>query len=143
MIKKTLIILSLFFIILPVFSRDLPDFEHFFSILSRLESSGNAKAYNKHENAIGIVQIRPDYFKDARDFDKNLLKYTHNDCFDPEISKLVVKAYLSRYCKNNYSFEHWAKIHNGGGQYYLNKNKKYQENLDKYWNKFSRLNKQK
>lgn len=135
--RKLVCFLFIFSFILPAFARDLPKIDEFLTILARVESSNNQKAYKKDENAIGIYQIRADYFKDAQDYDKDLIKYKHSDCYSPEISKKVVKAYILRYSNNKIdSFETWAKMHNGGGRYWLNKNKNYQKNLDKYWKKF-------
>ena len=135
--RKLVCFLFIFSFILPVLGRDLPKIDDFLTILARVESSNNPKTYNKSENAIGIYQIRAQYFKDAQDFDKNLSKYSHSDCYNPEISRKVVKSYLTRYSNDKIdSFETWAKMHNGGGRYWLNKNKKYQENLDKYWKNF-------
>lgn len=128
--KKIILFFVSFCLILPVFGRELPKIDEFLIILGRVESSNNPKAYNKSENAIGIYQIRLLYFKDAQQFDKNLIKYSHSDCFSPEISKKVVIAYLSKYCKKN-DFESWARCHNSGPNW---KNKKHLTN--KYWKKF-------
>lgn len=115
------------------------DFDKFLTILARVESSGKTNAFNKSEDAIGIYQIRPDYFTDAAEYNKSLKKYSHNDCYNPEIARMVVKSYMERYCKTN-NFETWAKTHNGGGRYYLNKNKQYKSNLEKYWARFQKMN---
>ena len=72
----------------------------FFKALGQVESGQNPKAYNKNENAIGIYQIRKLYFIDAQNFAPELRKYRHEDCFNEKISRKIVLAYLSKYCKN-------------------------------------------
>lgn len=140
MSKKYILIFCLILLNLTCLSRELKDFDSFLKILAVVESSNNPKAYNKSENAIGIYQIRLLYFKDAQKFNKNLIKYSHSDCYSPEISKLVVKSYMLRYSNNKIdSFQTWAKMHNGGGRYWLNKSKKYKENLIIYWEKFKNI----
>ncbi len=104
----------------------------FLNALARVESSNNPKAYNPGENAIGIYQIRKAYFIDAQRIDKSLIKYNHQDCFNPEIAERVVNAYLSRYCKSN-SFEDMARCHNSGPNW---KNKK--DLTNKYWKKIQK-----
>lgn len=129
---KKFLIIAFFSLIMPVFAQDA----RFFEILGKIESSNDPKAYNIKEKAIGIYQIRPAYFKDAQEFDKNLSKYSHFDCYNPEIARKVVVAYMARYCKEK-TYESMARCHNGGWNY---KNKKGQAkiNLDIYWNKFKK-----
>ena len=115
------------------FGRELSNFNQFLMILGRVESSNDPKAYNKKENAIGIYQIRLLYFKDAQKFNKNLIKYSHSDCYSPEISKMVVAAYVGRYV-NSDSFEDFARCHNSGPNW---KNKKHLTN--KYWARFKKI----
>ncbi len=133
---KYLLIFPLFLLNNTCFSSNLTNFNHFLGILARVESSNNPKAYNKSENAIGIYQIRLNYFIDATKYDKNLAKYEHSDCFNPEISKLVVKAYFGKYSKTN-DFEEWARLHNGGPNW-KNKTGKSKENLNRYWENFQK-----
>lgn len=135
MIKKILTF-SLIFSVFRCFSADLvvnQQFTTFLKVLGKVESSNNPRAFNKSENAIGIYQIRKLYFIDAQRINPELKKYKHEDCFNVEISKLVVKAYLSRYCKEN-NMESWARCHNSGPNW---KNK---FNLtNKYWARFEKL----
>lgn len=139
MIKKYLLIFCLIFVNYQGFSRDLPDFERFWIILTQLESNNNPKAIGDNGLAIGIAQIHKNYFLDAQKFDKSLINNSYSDCFDPKIAKKVVKSYLSRYCKENEdSFENWARCHNSGWNW-----KKKKDLTNNYWMKFSRLNKQK
>lgn len=111
-------------------SAEIPDI--FFKALGQVESGQNPKAYNKIENAIGVYQIRKLYFTDAQNFAPELRKYKHKDCFDEKISKKIVLAYLSKYCKNG-SFEDFARCHNSGPNW---KNKKHL--TEKYWHKIKK-----
>lgn len=114
-------------------------FEQFCAALAAVESSNNARAFNEKENAIGIYQIRPAYFHDAQDFDKSLVKYKHDDCYNRTVAKLVIAAYFKRYTPKafkNKDFEILAKLHNGGCQW-MNKNAKTQGKLSEYWLKVS------
>lgn len=106
---------------------EIPD--SFFNALAAVESSGNPKAYNKKEKAIGIYQIRPAYFADAQKANPELRKYRHDDCYRPEVAKKAVKAYMSRYCKGG-TLEDMARAHNAGWNW---KNKKQLTN--NYWQK--------
>ena len=72
-------------------------FDQFCAALGKVESSGNPLAYNSKERAIGLYQIRPAYFKDAAEYDKELSRFSHKDCYNPQVAKRVVWAYLSRY----------------------------------------------
>lgn len=133
--KKLLILIVIFSSILPIFGNSLGNVnlnDRFFKALGAVESSNNPKAYNKKEDAIGIFQIRPAYFKDAVEFDKNLSKYKHSDCYSPEISKLIVKSYMARYCKNG-NVSDLARAHNSGPNW---KNKK--DLTNNYWEKFKK-----
>lgn len=135
MIKKYLFLLFVFFIQISCFSRDLPDFDKFWAILIKLESGGKTNTVGDAGRAIGPAQIHKAYFLDAQEYNKELNKYKYSDCFNPDVAKEVVKAYLSRYCKEN-DFESWARCHNSGPEW---KNKK--ELTNKYWNKFKKIQK--
>ena len=114
----------------PQINAQNTNFNQFLNILSKIESGGNIKAYNKSEDAKGIYQIRKLYFLDAQKFNNQLNKYTHDDCFNIEVSKLVVISYLNKYCKNG-SMEQLARCHNSGPNY---KNKYHLTN--NYWKRF-------
>ena len=53
------------------------EFDKFVGAIAKVESSNNPKAINKKENALGLYQIRPAYFKDAQESDKNLKEFNH------------------------------------------------------------------
>lgn len=122
------VIFGLFLVINPVFGQN----NEFFRVLSIVESNNNKNAVGDNGKSIGIYQIHENYFQDARDFNKNLSKYTYKDCFNPEIARMVVSAYLSRYCKNG-SMEDMARAHNSGPNW---RNKKHLTN--NYWARFQK-----
>jgi hypothetical protein len=132
--KKYFVLFLVIFVHFECLSRDLVDFDRFWKILVEIESGGKTNAIGDGGKAIGIAQIHKAYFIDAQQFNKELNKYKYTDCFNPEISESVVRAYLSKYSKTN-SFEEWAKLHNGGPGW-KNKTGQAEINLIKYWQKF-------
>jgi hypothetical protein len=80
--------------------------------LIQQESGGNDKAFNKKENAVGCLQIRPGYFKDAQEADPSLRDLKHEDCYDREVSIRVFKAYMKKHKAK--TDEQFARRHNGG-----------------------------
>ncbi len=140
---KSLLLLSLFVSINNSFggnTNNLSNFETFLKALGTVESSNNPKSYNKKENAIGIYQIRLLYFKDSKQFNKNLSKYNHSDCFNEGISKLVVLSYFGRYEPKALKvgdYETLARLHNGGPNH-KNKTGAAKNRLDIYWNKINK-----
>lgn len=129
---KTILIAGLLFMGLDCFAID----DKFFKALGAVESSNNPKAFNSKELAIGKYQIRPAYFEDAKQFDKSLRKYRHEDCYDPAVAKRVVIAYMRRYCPGG-NYEEMAKIHNGGPSA-LKKTGQAKSNLAIYWSKIQK-----
>ena len=103
------------------------DLNKFLDALAKVESSGNAKAINKKETALGIYQIRPAYFKDSG------VKGKHSDVFKPEVARKVVLGYFQKYeptALKNLDFETLARCHNGGNNF-----RKHKSKTDVYWNK--------
>lgn len=94
--------------------------------IAQVESTCHAQAWNKAEDARGIVQIRKLYLIDANQFLDT--KYSHNDCFYPHISFKLFKAYMRLYKAS--TFEECARLHNAGPNWRNKLNK-----TDKYWNK--------
>jgi soluble lytic murein transglycosylase-like protein len=95
-----------------------------------VESSGNPKAVNKKETALGIYQIRPAYFQDSK------VKGNHSQVFDPVFARSVCEAYFKKYEKkalDNGDFETLARCHNGGCGWRKNKSA-----TDKYWQKIKK-----
>ena len=119
---KTL--LSLFVLCFSVSAADL---DSFLRALAKVESSNNCKAVNKKENALGLYQIRPAYFKDSG------VKAKHGDVFKPDVAKKVVLAYFQKYeptALKNLDFETLARCHNGGCGWRRNKSA-----TNGYWQK--------
>ena len=118
------------FALLFAISASAANLDPFFAALGKVESSGNAKAVNKKENALGIYQIRPAYFKDAN------VKGNHSQVFDPVFARSVCEAYFKKYEKkalDNGDFETLARCHNGGCGWRKNKSA-----TDSYWKKIKK-----
>jgi soluble lytic murein transglycosylase-like protein len=99
----------------------------FFAAIGKVESSNNPKAINKKENALGIYQIRPGYFKDSN------IKGEHNQVFNPIIARKVCESYFKKYAPKAYEkgdFETLARLHNGGPSFVKRKSA-----TDIYWAK--------
>ena len=118
------------FALLFAISASAANLDPFFAALAKVESSGNSKAVNKKETALGIYQIRPAYFKDAN------VKGNHEQVFDPAFARRVCEAYFKKYEKkafDNGDFETLARCHNGGCGCRKNKSL-----TDGYWNKIKK-----
>ena len=112
------------------FSASAANLDSFFAALAKVESSNNPKALNKKENAIGIYQIRPNYYLDSG------VKGGHAICYDPAKARAVCEAYFKRYAPKafaNGDFETLARLHNSGPGY---KNK--HEKTNSYWQKIKK-----
>lgn len=108
-----------------------PKLDKFFRALAQVESSGNPRAYNKKEKAIGIYQIRPLYYIDSG------IPGGHGVCYDPAKARAVCEAYFRRYEPKAYAsgdFQTLAKLHNGGASW-RKKDADVQERLRIYWRK--------
>jgi len=118
------------FALLFAISASAANLDPFFAALAKVESSGNPKAVNKKETALGIYQIRPAYFKDAR------VKGNHEQVFNPVFARSVCEAYFKRYEPAAFAsgdFETLARCHNGGNSWRRNKSA-----TDKYWQKIKK-----
>lgn len=123
-------------------TNQINNFNKIWPIICKIESDCNPKAYNKSENAIGISQIRLNYFKDSTNFAK-IKGLRHSDCFNPEISKKITINYFLRYnsrALENGDLESLSKLHNGGPSWQKNakKNGQTAKNLATYWGKVNR-----
>ena len=85
-------------------------FEQIWSAICFIESSGNAKAYNEAEDAVGISQIRKAKLQDYNKATNNNIQ--HEDCFDVEISKLIFKWHFEQQGCFMAAISKW----NGSGQ---------------------------
>jgi len=88
------------------------------------ESKGNPAAYNREEEAAGIVQIRPICLEDVNRISRSRglgLKFTSADRFSPEKSRKMWEIYLMHYSEKytaetgrRPTDETFARIWNGG-----------------------------
>lgn len=105
------------------------DFDKFCAALSQVESSGNQCAFNKKENAVGLYQIRPLYFKDAKEFSRALSSSGHESCYNEAFARKTILAYFGRYepraLKNN-DWQTLARLHNAGPNWR-------KKSTDAYW----------
>ncbi len=104
------------------------------SALIKVESNGDVNAYNKEEDAVGCLQIRPIYVQDLNRFSTKT--WTHDQMYDEAEARLAVAEYL-RYYGNQIrrielrepTFEDLARIHNSGPMGYT------KQCSDAYWGK--------
>lgn len=118
------------FALLFAISASAANLDPFFAALGKVESSGNSKAVNKKETALGIYQIRPAYFKDSS------VKGNHEQVFDPVFARRVCEAYFKRYAPEAYAkgdFESLARLHNNGPSWAKSKSK-----TNGYWSKIQK-----
>jgi len=102
--------------------------EDLFRAMAQVESSGNPKAINAKETALGIYQIRPLYFLDAR------IKGPHTQVYEPAIARRVCEKYFMRYEPKAFisnDIETLARLHNAGPNWR-------KKNTDGYWNKIKK-----
>jgi len=118
------------FALLFAISASAANLDPFFAALAKVESSGNPKAVNKKETALGIYQIRPAYFQDSK------VKGNHEQVFNPTFARSVCEAYFKRYAPEAYAkgdFESLARLHNMGPSYAKRKSA-----TDGYWQKIKK-----
>jgi soluble lytic murein transglycosylase-like protein len=100
--------------------------------LIAVESSGDPNAIGDNGLAYGCLQLHSAYVQDAAEYARQ--DWTHEDAFDPETAKQIVRAYMARYATKKRlgrepTYSDLAKMHNGGP----NGSKK--AVTDKYWQK--------
>ena len=100
--------------------------------LIAVESSGDPNAIGDNGQAYGCLQLHSAYVQDAAEYARQ--DWTHEDAFDPEKAKQIVRAYMARYATKKRlgrepTYSDLARMHNGG----LNGHKK--TATDKYWQK--------
>ncbi len=132
MIKNLLIIICFFILNNVVFGRDLPDFPRFLQILGQLESNNNDFAVGDNGKSISRYQIQLKCYRDATNYDKSI-DFSYKSLTNQVNAARIVKAYISRYCKEN-DFESWARCWNSGPGW---KNKK--ELTNNYLKKFNKI----
>ena len=85
--------------------------------LIAVESSGDPNAIGDNGKAYGCLQLHSAYVQDAAEYARQ--DWTHEDAFDPEKSKQIVRAYMARYATERRlvrtpTYEDISRIHNGG-----------------------------
>jgi soluble lytic murein transglycosylase-like protein len=128
--KITLSLLFVALVALGASHRSYGTKEDLFRAMAQVESSGNPKAINAKETALGIYQIRPMYFLDAG------VKGAHSQVYDPTVARKVCERYFMRYEPKafaNNDIETLARLHNAGPNWRKNKS-----STDKYWNKIKK-----
>jgi hypothetical protein len=126
--KITLSLLFVALVALGSSRRNYGTKEDLFRAMAQVESSGNPKAINAKETALGIYQIRPMYFLDAG------VSGPHTQVYDPAVARKVCERYFMRYEPKafaNNDIETLARLHNGGPNWR-------KKNTDKYWNKIKK-----
>ena len=119
--------MKLLLILVLCFSAQAADLSRLFHAIAKVESSGNPKAVNRKENALGLYQIRPAYFRDAKIGGK------HSDVLDPKKAQEVVMAYFRKYepeAVQKGNLEALARLHNAGPNW-----RKKKSATNEYWNK--------
>lgn len=111
------------------------NFDQFAAAVAKVESNNNSKAVGDNGRAKGIYQIHEVCYLDAAKYDKELLKYGYQGCFNPQVSKRVLWSYCKRYepeALKNGNWEVLARLWNGGCGW-RTKTGKVKANLDTYW----------
>jgi hypothetical protein len=84
-----------------------------------VESNNDPQAYRVSEQALGHLQIRPDYLRDVNAFlrARGAPAYSRQDCKNPNKAMHMVYVYTSTYAKRygySWTAETIARLHNGG-----------------------------
>ncbi len=75
-------------------------YEHIWKAVCKVESNGNANAYNHKEKATGIVQIRPIKLKDYNQ--RTHSNYKLADCNKVDVSKKIFMYYAQKFNPNDH-----------------------------------------
>lgn len=113
-------ILILLIVIYPTIAfayelEDLYEIEDLIGAMSWVESRDNPNVYNKEENAVGLLQIRPIMIREVNrllEIEGSSTRYTHEHAWDKNCSIEIINNWirLNKY----YSFEKIARNWNGG-----------------------------
>jgi len=113
-------------------------------VLCLVESSLDPNAIGDGGDAVGILQIHECVIQDVNRIYKT--DYNLNDRYDPMLSKMICRKYLSHWGKvytkrtgKEPTAEILAKIWNGGALAYEKTNPRVVERLDAYWRKVHKL----
>jgi len=131
--KKLILFLSL------VTSCHALTFEQVIDAIAIVESSGDVNAFNRKENAIGLLQIRPIM---VRDYNRIYgTSFDHASAWDAQTSKMIAMGIFRHYTKNidKVTAKHLAFIWNGGGSAWVRvdapRDDQKQRRLEIYWAK--------
>jgi len=100
--------------------------------LIAVESSGDPNAIGDNGLAYGCLQLHAGYVQDAAEYARQ--DWAHEDAFDPETAKQIVRAYMARYATKKRlgrepTYSDLARMHNGGPLGFR------KSATDKYWQK--------
>lgn len=98
--------------ILILASQTLAAPDALFSAIARVESKGNPRAWNKGEDAVGIVQIRRCVVDDCNRI-IGRKKWSYKDRWNVTKSREMFDVYLGKYARNA-TYEKMARVWNGG-----------------------------
>lgn len=118
--------------------------ELLFKAMAWEESRHKPKAYNKREDAVGIVQIRKCVIIDVNKIILKAPVFVHDDAYEIQASQHIFFYYLSYWgkranqrWKKPYTMELYARIWNGGPNGHRRKS------TDRYWGLVSKWMKEK
>lgn len=126
--------MAMLLILSNAFSRDVVTLDELIESMVMVESGGDRRAFNKKENAIGILQIRPIMVRDYNRITGSSLK--HSDMWCPKTSRMVARMILTHYGRiierneGTANFAHLAAVWNGGYESY--RRIYYDKNLQRY-----------
>lgn len=118
-------------------------FEDVIEAIAIVESSGKVDAFNRKENAIGLLQIRPIMVRDYNRIYKT--DFDHATAWDAEASKMIAMGIFKHYTKNidRVTAKHLAFIWNAGGSGWVRvdapKDDHKQRQLEIYWGKVEKV----
>ena len=95
------------------------DWTEVMNAIIQVESEGNAKAYNRNGDCVGILQITRTLVKDCNQYlklKKSKKRYTFEDRLNVEKSKEMFVLYQERYNPSN-NIEKAIRLWNGGCGY--------------------------
>jgi len=93
------------------------------------ESGGNSVAYNKHEDAVGILQLKKIYVLEVNRISNQNYKYIDRWDIDKSVRMFILMA---NHYVPTYSLDSLCALHNGGGltKYDFIITKKYKQDIE-------------
>ncbi len=114
---------------------DVRRYRDLLDAMKKVETGGTRHpnyAVGDNGRSIGPYQITYDYWLDAARETLQLREGTWSMCVIPSYAEKVILSYWKKYASKDATWEHLARIHNGGPHGY-----KKQETV-KYWQKVSK-----